>query len=248
MRAQSPTGHLAGTVFDQAGVRLAQATVTIRNTSTAAQMLTRPNTKGEYSFENIPEGKYSIRAAAKGFTTVQINDVLVENNKIATINVILPESSSRNISVVEVSAAPTPIDVPTAAPPLAPAAPTVVATAAAPTVSIDANEDAKIIDPKLIAGEINGMRDRLALSADQQTVIHAILEERQMEIAAIRRDTTLAAPVRRERIKSARLESEAKFRALLNENQLDEYEEILRERRERALQHKQEATLAVSSH
>ena len=57
-----------------------------------------------------------------------------------------------------------------------------------------------------------------------------------------RPDDTRAA--RREKVKTIRAEAESKFRALLNENQIDEYEEILRERRERALQRKQETALA----
>ena len=106
------------------------------------------------------------------------------------------------------------------------------------------------MDPKLIVNEIIGLRDRLALSADQQSRIHEIFQQRQGEIAAIRSNTQLGQAERREKVQAARLEADKKFRALLNENQLDEYEEILRERRERMLERKQEtaATTTLSSH
>jgi hypothetical protein len=89
-------------------------------------------------------------------------------------------------------------------------------------------------DVKISQREVASLRDRLALSANQQLTISAIFEQRQAEIAEIRDDGSLWPSERRERIQSIRREFEAKFRAVLNENQLDEYEEILRERRERS--------------
>ena len=234
--AQVANGQLAGTIYDQAGARLQQATVTVRNVASGFETLARATNKGEYRFESLPIGKYSVRASAKGLTTVQINDILIQSNKTANINVTLPESRNTPISVVEVSEAPEPADA------TAPAATT--APGASPITATNAQEDAKILDPKVVVGEINAIRDRLALSAEQQAKIHAVLQQRQEQIVAIRADNSLTLPERREKIKAARVEADTKFRALLNEDQLDEYEEILRERRERALQHKQEASLA----
>jgi len=239
--AQVPNGQLAGTIYDQAGARLQQATVTIRNVASGFEAIARAANRGEYRFESVPIGKYSVRASAKGLTTVQINDILIQSNKTANINVTLPESRNTPISVVEVSEAPEPVEPNAAA--TGQAVPTPQAPAVAQTTAPNAQEDAKIIDPKVVIGEINAIRDRLALSADQQTKIHAVLQQRQEQIFAIRADNSLTLPERRERVKAARAEADSKFRALLNQDQLDEYDEILRERRERALQHKQ-ATLA----
>ncbi len=119
--AQMQNGSLTGTISDPAGIRLAQAAVTVQNAETSGKAMTRLDGRGEYRFDNLPPGKYSIRAAAKGRTTVQINDVLIQANKIATVNVILSESKISAISVVQVSQAPEPVDVPVATPPVAPA-------------------------------------------------------------------------------------------------------------------------------
>ncbi len=222
--AQTATGRLTGTIYDQAGARLDHAAVTVKNIATGVENATQPNDKGEYHFENLPLGKYSIRVSAKGLASVQINDIYIQSAKTANINVTLPESQSTPISVVEVSEAPQPPDDPP--PPQVP-----------PPVE---NTD----DSKAIQREIAAIRDRLALSADQQSKIHAVFEDRQAQIAASRSDNSLTMAARREKVKTIRAEAESKFRALLNENQIDEYEEILRERRERALQRKQETALA----
>jgi hypothetical protein len=231
--AQSQAGQLSGIVYDQAGARLDQAAITVKNAATGAETATHPSDKGEYRFGNLPVGKYSIRVSATNLSSVQINDILIQANRTATINVTLPTPQSTPISVVEVSEAPQPVD----APPSAPPAPSVLANPAPPPTPEAAD------DPKAILREIAAVKDRLALSADQQTKIRGIFQDRQTQIAAIRADASLLMPARREKIKSVRAEAEAKFRAALNENQLDEYEEILRERRDRALQ-KQQATLA----
>ena len=217
--AQTATGRLTGTIYDQAGARLDHAAVTVKNIATGVENATQPNDKGEYHFESLPLGKYSIRVSAKGLASVQINDIYIQSAKTANINVTLPESQSTPISVVEVSEAPQPPDAPPA-----------------PIENID--------DSKAILREITAIRDRLALSADQQSKIHAVFEDRQAQIAASRSDNSLTMAARREKVKTIRAEAESKFRALLNENQIDEYEEILRERRERALQRKQETALA----
>ncbi len=231
LSAQAPSnGQLAGTIYDQAGAILDQATVTVRNAETGVESATRATNKGEYRFESLPIGKYSVRASAKGLTAVQINDVLIQPNKVANINVTLPESSATPISVVEVSEAPAPPQ-----------------TFPQKTPDAASSEDAKLVDPKVIVGEVNAIRDRLALSAEQQSKIRAIFQQRQEQVAAIRADNSLTPPARREKIKATRLEADTKFRGLLNEDQLDEYEEILRERRERAMKLKQEAA-ALAPH
>ncbi len=247
---QPPAGGLTGTIYDHAGARLEQATVLVRNAQTGGDASTHSDARGQYRFDNLPSGKYSVRASARGLTTVQINEILIQTNKTSIINVTLPELRATDVSLVVVSEAPQPVD-PAPQPPAPPAEPIPVPSPAVtptsqahPPAAPDINEDAKMLDPKVVVGEINGLRDRLALSADQMTAMHAIFTNRQMQVVAARNDNTLTLPARREKIKAIRLEADTKFRALLNENQLDEYEEILRERRERALQRKQETASA----
>jgi hypothetical protein len=219
--AQTPTGTLAGTLYDQAGARLEQASITLRNAETGATRATSPNERGEYRFDNLALGKYSVRASAKSLTTVQIDDILIQSKKTVNVNVTLPEAASTPISVVEVSEAPAPVGPAPAPPP-------------------ETQEDAKTLDPKIVVGELNAIKERLALSAGQQTKIRAVLQDRQLQVAALRADNALTMPVRREKIKAVRAAADVKLRALLNEDQLDEYDQILKERRERTAQRQQE--------
>ena len=222
--AQTPTGNVAGTLYDQAGARLEQASIALRNAETGATRTTSPNERGEYRFDNLALGRYSIRASAKSLTTVQIDDILIQNKKTVTVNVTLPEAASTPISVVEVSEAPAPVE-------------------PAPAQQQETQEDAKTLDPKIVVGELNAIKERLALSALQQTKIRAVLQDRQLQVAALRADNSLTMPVRREKVRAVRAAADVRLRALLNENQLDEYEQILKERRERAAQRQQDTAM-----
>ncbi len=235
----SSSGSLKGTVFDQAGRRLPLAAILIRNAATGIQTLAHPGDQGDYRFDNLPGGKYSVRASARGLTTVQINDVTVQANKVSTIDVTLPEPKVSPISVVEVSEAPAPQENAALVPPPPP-------QPAAPMLYPPPPPQA--FNPKAVQNEINGFRDRLALSAEQQIKIRAILEDRQQQILALRADNSLPPPARREKLQQIRADADAKFRALLTENQLDEYDEILRERRERREQIRQEQSMLNASH
>jgi hypothetical protein len=100
---------------------------------------------------------------------------------------------------------------------------------------------------KATKAEIAGLQARLALSAAQQAQMQTILKERQVLIAGVRNDPALAQPARREKIGAIRREAEEKIRALFNENQMDEYDEILRERREFVLQKRESGLPSVAA-
>lgn len=228
------SGSLAGTVYDQAGARLNHATVTVKNAGTGAESSTHPNDKGDYRLEDLGAGNYVVRVAATGLSTVQVNDVTIQEKKTTTVNLTLSLAESTPVSVVQVSAPPEPSD----------AARSVVAK---PVIPQNAPAPLPAMDPadelKGIMREIAGVRDRLALSADQQSKMRVIFQERQAQVAAIRQDGELMPGAKRERIKAARQDAEAKFRGLLNENQLEEYDQILRERRLRALEKQRQAVV-----
>ncbi len=95
-------------------------------------------------------------------------------------------------------------------------------------------------ESQIVKAEISGLQARLALSNEQQAQMQNILAERQKQITALLEEQALAEPERREKTRVIRQQAEAKMRTLLTENQLEEYDEILRERRERAI-HKRES-------
>jgi len=86
--------------------------------------------------------------------------------------------------------------------------------------------------------------ERLALSHEQKAQFHSINRERKMQINAVEADTSLSPRARREKIRDIRAASETKLRSILNQNQLDEYDQFKRERHERTVR-RQETTMAA---
>jgi predicted secreted acid phosphatase len=85
------------------------------------------------------------------------------------------------------------------------------------------------------------MQERLALTADQKAQFRAILQSRHDQAASIKNDASLSPSTRKEKLKAVRLDTDTKIRGLLNENQLAEYEQILKERREKAVRNRETA-------
>jgi hypothetical protein len=170
---------------------------------------TQSNARGAYRLANVLAGNYSVVVSAAGFSAVQFNDIEIQQNKTISIDVTLPLPEATAVSLVNVAA---PLEFTDPAPPQRTPPPD---------------------DPKVGQREVAALRDRLALSADQQLRICSVFQDSQLAISQIRDDASLVPSARREKISALRAATEAKFRALLNENQLYEYAEILRERRER---------------
>lgn len=75
---------------------------------------------------------------------------------------------------------------------------------------------------------------RLALSQDQRVQFRAIHKEEKAQLEAVQTDASLSPRVRRQKMKEIRADAETKIRAMLNQNQLDEYDQIKREHLEDA--------------
>jgi hypothetical protein len=73
---------------------------------------------------------------------------------------------------------------------------------------------------------------RLALTHDQLIQFHAINHDRKTQLGAVQSDPSLSPHARHQKIKEIHAVAEAKLRGLLNQNQLDEYDQIKRERME----------------
>ena len=64
----SATGSIAGTVFDPAGGRVAQASVVMVNTATAARYTASTSAEGRFALALLPPGDYSARVEAPGMS------------------------------------------------------------------------------------------------------------------------------------------------------------------------------------
>lgn len=109
---QLTSGNLVGTVFDQSGATVPNATVTVVNEATGIEDRTTSTGSGEYRFSNLPVGTYTLEVEAPGFTKSVNKGVVIQLNLTATTNVTL--GLGKAATTVEVTSAPAEIDTSTA--------------------------------------------------------------------------------------------------------------------------------------
>src|SRR5215467_12586430 len=91
---QAISGNLVGTVSDPSGAVVANAEVTATNVGTNVSSVTHTSAAGEYRFDNLPVGAYSITLKSEGFRT-SVERVDVELNKTGTLNARLTPGATR---------------------------------------------------------------------------------------------------------------------------------------------------------
>ena len=102
------TAGLQGTVVDKTGAVISAAEVTISNKETGAVRTARTNDAGEYRFDVLSAGVYSIRATSAGFASGEVREVEVLLGRTATQNFVLKPGAETE--TVEVTAAPPLVD------------------------------------------------------------------------------------------------------------------------------------------
>ena len=102
--AQTYRGGINGTVTDNAGAVVPGATVTITEVDTGAVKTAPSSSGGEFLFQDLPLGTYTVTVSASGFSTVKTDKVNVSAGVIFTLPVKLPISSSAETIEVEAGA------------------------------------------------------------------------------------------------------------------------------------------------
>ncbi len=105
---QSTSGELAGTIYDQAGAVVPNATVVANNAATGVAVKALSTTSGQYRIANLPVGIYKMEVTAAGFTKVEVSNLNVELNRTVTTNVTLQVGQA--LATVEVNGVATAID------------------------------------------------------------------------------------------------------------------------------------------
>ena len=67
--AQTVSGRFLGTIRDQQGAVVPNATVTAKNTGTGAERSTVTDSSGGFTIDSVPAGEYQVTASATGFQT-----------------------------------------------------------------------------------------------------------------------------------------------------------------------------------
>src|ERR1700687_3159078 len=98
--AQTTTGRIVGTVHDQSGAALADATVTVTDIQRAIRRTVTTDESGSYVFVSLTPSVYVVRAEANGFKTVERPSVQVEVATDVTVNLTLPPGDVKETVVV----------------------------------------------------------------------------------------------------------------------------------------------------
>jgi outer membrane receptor protein involved in Fe transport len=102
--AQTYRGGVNGTVTDNSGAVIPGATVTLTDVDTGAVKTAPSTSAGEFLFQDLPLGTYSVVVSSPGFSTVKTDKIMVSAGVIFTLPVKLSISSSAETIEVEASA------------------------------------------------------------------------------------------------------------------------------------------------
>ena len=83
--AQSTTATMSGTVVDPSGAAVADVTVIVINSATAAKRAVMTNPQGDFSVALLPPGKYELRASRSGFARIEIPNITLNTNDERTL-------------------------------------------------------------------------------------------------------------------------------------------------------------------
>lgn len=78
--AQFDTATVLGTIRDSSGAVVPGATLTLTNVSTGITASTTADSEGNYQFQNVRVGIYTVKAELQGFSTAEAKDVQVTVN------------------------------------------------------------------------------------------------------------------------------------------------------------------------
>lgn len=89
LRAQVSSASLNGTVRDPQGSLVPHASVVLKNVDTAVETATRTNSEGAYILLSIIPGRYTVEAAAPGFTSSRVASFTLTVAQVATVDFTL---------------------------------------------------------------------------------------------------------------------------------------------------------------
>jgi hypothetical protein len=102
--AQSFRGGVAGVVADPSGASVAGATVRLLSPDTGLSRTVTTGNSGDFAFQDLPLGKYSVTVTQPGFQNLEIKDINVEAGRVFNLEAKLSVSSQATTVQVEASA------------------------------------------------------------------------------------------------------------------------------------------------
>jgi hypothetical protein len=100
-RAQSTFGSIVGTVTDPTGAVVPRAQVELTNTGTTAKHTATTDASGNYAFNNIDVGSYSLTIKAAGFETESVPEVVLTARETRRVDAALKTGAeSQTVEVI----------------------------------------------------------------------------------------------------------------------------------------------------
>jgi outer membrane receptor protein involved in Fe transport len=103
LHAQTFRGSINGVVTDQSGAAIAAAQVEATDVATGIAHTTITSSGGEFSFQDLPLGSYSVSATASGFQKIKVDKVPVTAGTVYTLPIKL--GVAQTAMTIEVNAA-----------------------------------------------------------------------------------------------------------------------------------------------
>ena len=108
LSAQTFRGGIAGTVQDASGAVVPNATLSLTGSDTGYTRQTTSSGGGDYSFQDLPLGPYTISVAAPGFATLKVSDIIVRAGQVYSLAIKVNVATSTES--VDVNAAAVSLD------------------------------------------------------------------------------------------------------------------------------------------
>jgi hypothetical protein len=100
--AQGNYGRILGTVTDQSGAVIAGAMVTVIDTERGVARNLTTDPAGEYNAPNLIPGTYTVRVEAKGFQTVNRENIVLEVGKEIRVDLTpRPGDQTQTVTITE---------------------------------------------------------------------------------------------------------------------------------------------------
>jgi len=100
--SQGNAGRIMGTVTDQSGGVVSGATVTVIDTDRGVTKTLVTNDAGEFNAPNLTPGNYKVRAEAKGFKTLERQNIVLEVGKEIRVDLtVQPGEQQQTVTVTE---------------------------------------------------------------------------------------------------------------------------------------------------
>src|SRR5215831_16178286 len=103
--AQTTEGGIVGTIRDEKGANIANATVTVSSPSTGLQRQTTTADNGIFRVTGLPTGVYQIKAEAAGFATRTTTGIEVGVDQTRSVDVVLRVGAKNEVVEVQADAA-----------------------------------------------------------------------------------------------------------------------------------------------